>query len=182
MKKEKAKRIAKRITAFAAAVAMAATFTFPAEVGDGFFDGFGNAIVASAYDGEYNIADGNVTINGGGTYRIYSTDPNTSVANTILIKKDVSATIILENVNIDVSSSSGTAAFDIELYRGETSSGWVTIELKGKNTLKSGSGCAGVQKNGTNGGLIIQGDGELVAQGGARAAGIGSGHNWSTLR
>lgn len=27
---------------------MAATFTFPAEVGDGFFDGFGNAIVASA--------------------------------------------------------------------------------------------------------------------------------------
>ena len=37
----------KRITAFAAAVAMAAAFTFPAEIGDGFF-GFGNVIVASA--------------------------------------------------------------------------------------------------------------------------------------
>ena len=46
LKKEKAKRIARRITAFAAAAAMAATFTFPAEIGDGFFDGFGNAIVA----------------------------------------------------------------------------------------------------------------------------------------
>ena len=59
MKKENLKRIAKRITAFAAAAAMAATFTFPAEVGDGFFDGFGNAIVASAADhreGGYTIA------------------------------------------------------------------------------------------------------------------------------
>ena len=48
MKKERLKRIARRITAFAAAAAMAATFTFPTEIGEGFFDGFGNAIVASA--------------------------------------------------------------------------------------------------------------------------------------
>lgn len=40
----------KKLTAVAAAAAMAATFTFHAEVGDGFFDGFGNAIVASAAD------------------------------------------------------------------------------------------------------------------------------------
>ncbi len=67
MKKEKAKRITRRITAFAAAVAMAATFTFPAEVGDGFFDGFGNAIVASASSSDYDYtenSDGTVTING----------------------------------------------------------------------------------------------------------------------
>ncbi len=62
LKKEKLKRIARRITAFAAAVAMSATFTFPAEVGDGFFDGFGNAIVASA---EESTGDFTVT---GGTY------------------------------------------------------------------------------------------------------------------
>lgn len=58
MKKEKLKRIARRITAFAAAAAMAATFTFPTEIGEGFFDGFGNAIVASAADyteGGYTI-------------------------------------------------------------------------------------------------------------------------------
>lgn len=41
------KKQIKRITAFAAAVAMAAAFTFPAEIGDSFF-GFGNVIVASA--------------------------------------------------------------------------------------------------------------------------------------
>lgn len=41
----------KKLTAVvSAAAAMAATFTFHAEVGDGFFDGFGNAIVASAAD------------------------------------------------------------------------------------------------------------------------------------
>ena len=48
LKKERLKRIARRITAFAAAAAMAATFTFPTEIGDGIFYGFGNAIVASA--------------------------------------------------------------------------------------------------------------------------------------
>ena len=57
----------KRITAFAAAVAMAAAFTFPAEIGDSFF-GFGNVIVASAErSGEwvYTVnADQTVTITG----------------------------------------------------------------------------------------------------------------------
>ena len=48
LKKEGLKRTARRITAFAAAAAMAAAFTFPTEIGEVFFDGFGNAIVASA--------------------------------------------------------------------------------------------------------------------------------------
>ena len=55
MNKEKFKRQIRKITAFAAAVAMAATFTFPAELGDGFFDGFGNAIVASAETTTYDV-------------------------------------------------------------------------------------------------------------------------------
>lgn len=67
----------KRITAFAAAVAMATTFTFPAEIGDSFF-GFGNVIVASAESsGEwvYTVnADQTVNITGyqgwGGTVEI----------------------------------------------------------------------------------------------------------------
>ena len=58
LKKEKLKRIARRITAFAAAVAMSATFTVPAEVGDGFFDSFGNAIVASAETGNFTVTGG----------------------------------------------------------------------------------------------------------------------------
>ena len=71
------KKQIKRITAFAAAVAMAAAFTFPAEIGDSFF-GFGNVIVASAErSGEwvYTVnADQTVTITGyqgwGGTVEI----------------------------------------------------------------------------------------------------------------
>ena len=71
------KKQIKRITAFAAAVAMAAAFTFPAEIGDSFF-GFGNVIVASAERlGEwvYTVnADQTVTITGyqgwGGTVEI----------------------------------------------------------------------------------------------------------------
>ena len=65
--KYKMKKQIKRITAFAAAVAMAAAFTFPAEIGDSFF-GFGNVIVASAErSGEwvYTVnADQTVTITG----------------------------------------------------------------------------------------------------------------------
>ena len=61
------KKQIKRITAFAAAVAMAAAFTFPAEIGDGFF-GFGNVIVASAErsgNWGYTVnADQKVTITG----------------------------------------------------------------------------------------------------------------------
>ena len=61
------KKQIKRITAFAAAVAMAAAFTFPAEIGDSFF-GFGNVIVASAErsgNWGYTVnADQKVTITG----------------------------------------------------------------------------------------------------------------------
>ena len=61
------KKQIKRITAFAAAVAMAAAFTFPAEIGDSFF-GFGNVIVASAEssgDWIYTVNDDQtVTITG----------------------------------------------------------------------------------------------------------------------
>ena len=184
MKKERLKRIAKRITAFATAVAMAAAFTFPAEVGDGFFDGFGNAIVASAadYDREFNIADGNVTIDLDGTYRIYSNDPNTSVTNTITVAAGVSANITLDNVNIDVSGTgdihnAGVPAFQIA----SSSTGNVTITLAddSENTLKSGKYCAGLQKNGGTGKLTIQGGtngtGKLTAEGSFGGAGIGSG-------
>ena len=48
LNKENIRRRIRNVTAFAAALLLAAAFTFPAEIGDGFFDGFGNAIVASA--------------------------------------------------------------------------------------------------------------------------------------
>ena len=49
------------MTAVAAAVALALTFTFPAEIGDSFF-GFGNAIVANAAVTDISVTDGDALI------------------------------------------------------------------------------------------------------------------------
>lgn len=148
---------------------MAATFTFPTEIG-GIFEGFGNAIVASAvdYDAEYDISAGNVTISADGTYRIYgSTDTN-----TVTVAAGVSADITLDNVTIDVSGTDNACAFKIE----DDSTGEVTIDLVGENTLKSGAYCAGLQKSSNVAGigrLIIKstsGTGTLIATGGSGGA------------
>ena len=176
LKKEKLKRIAKRITAFAAAVAMAATFTFPAEVGDGIFEGFGNAIVASAAATSLNVTDGDVNITTSGDYVI----TGTTTANTITVAKNVSANITLENVSIDVSGTDDACAFKIA----DDSTENVTITLADgtENTLISGRNCAGIQKNGGGsdiGKLTIKGGasgtGKLTVKGGVYGAGIGSG-------
>ncbi|MCI7767622.1 MAG: hypothetical protein MSJ26_06545, partial [Oscillospiraceae bacterium] len=186
MKKEKLKRIARRITAFAAAVAMAATFTFPAEVGDGFFDGFGNAIVASAETGDFTVTGGTE-----GTDYSYAdnvltiltetplTISGTTTTDRIEVASGVSANITLDGVDIDVSSKSNTAAFKIA----DNSTGNVTITLAdgSENTLKSGRNCAGLQKNGSGEGigkLTIKsesGTGKLTATGDEYGAGIGGG-------
>ncbi|MGN0666469.1 MAG: DUF4214 domain-containing protein, partial [Huintestinicola sp.] len=201
MKKEKLKHIAKRITALAAAAAMAATFTFPAEIGDGFFEGFGNAIVASAvysYTGEaLDISNGSIEITGatefkyGGSFYTYFagdeiTVKGTTYANTITVAADVSANITLAGVNIDVSGTDGACAFKIA----DNSTGNVTITLAdgSENTLTSGMFCAGLQKNGTfisetQGKITIKGGttgtGKLNANGGMYGAGIGGGDDGS---
>ena len=62
----------------------------------------------------------------------------------------------------DRSSIDNTAAFVIE----DDSRGDVTITLDGDNTLISGSGCAGLQKNGEGeniGTLTINGTGTLLS-------------------
>ncbi|MGN1107211.1 MAG: leucine-rich repeat domain-containing protein, partial [Huintestinicola sp.] len=73
MNKENIRRRIRNVTAFAAALLLAAAFTFPAELGDGFFDGFGNAIVASAVTSgscgtnlTYTYDNGTLTISGTG--------------------------------------------------------------------------------------------------------------------
>ena len=98
--------------------------------------------------------------------------------NTIVVAKDVSANITLDGVDIDVSGTPDTCAFKIA----DNSEGNVTITLVdgSENTLKSGSGCAGLQKNGENGTLEIKGTtGTLTATSGNYGAGIGGGNNAS---
>ena len=83
---------------------------------------------------------------------------------------------LIAGVNID-----RTCAIAIE----EGSAGNVTITLADgtNNILKSGTGRAGIEKNGNSediGRLTINGTGSLIVQGGENAAGIGGGNGKST--
>ena len=102
----------------------------------------------------------------------------TTTQDRIEVASDVSANITLAGVNIDVSGTENACAFKIE----DESEGNVTITLAdgSENTLKSGSRCAGLQKNGnkiSTGTLTITGTGALTANGGHGAASIGGGRD-----
>ena len=97
-------------------------------------------------------------------------------------KKDTTVTI--EDVNIDVSGGeygTGKAAMSVE------GAGNTTLKLEGDNTLKSGWGRAGVEKNDetSSGKLTITADSNqdtLMAVGGSGGAGIGSANHNSTSK
>lgn len=149
----------------------------------------GNAAANTRY-GDFTVTGGTkgidfdfsgdvLTIKSSKALTVANTKP-VATTNRIEVEKNVSANITLQNVNIDVSGSGsidskilvrGNAAFQIA----DDSTGNVTITLVGENTLKSGVGCAGLQKNGGSGKLIILGNGTLRAVGGERGAGIGGG-------
>ena len=141
---------------------------------------------ALTYGTDYDYADGALTIKSDKAVTIKNVDPNTPTTDRIEVADGVSANITLAGVNINVSDMGETAAFKIA----DDSTGNVTITLANgtENTLKSGTNCAGLQKNGgeETGTLIIQGGsngtGNLTAIGGSGgygAAGIGGGSRGS---
>ena len=105
---------------------------------------------------------------------ITNNNKNTASSNTVTIEakdKDDKVEVKLDNVNIDTSKQNKAAV-------SVTGSGNTTIELDGSNTLKSGSGHAGLEHNktDTSGELTIQDNdknGSLKAVGGQFGAGIG---------
>lgn len=109
---------------------------------------------------------------------------NEAVQNIIKIinnctKKDTTVTI--ENVNIYQYAYDYKAAMSVE------GAGDTTLKLEGDNTLKSGNGYAGVEKNDntSSGKLTITADSNqntLMAVGGSGGAGIGSDNNNSTSK
>ena len=183
LKREKIKRIAKRISALATAVAMAATFTFPAEIGDGFFDGFGNAIVASAaeiYNGSaLDISNGSIVINSdnitqGSTSYTYSDGQmiivtGTSTTNYISVNSGKTTDITLQNASVGGSLASNVAAVSI------TGSSTANITLVGSNTLTGGYNAPGVfvAKDNTVS-FTAASTGSLTASGNNQAPGIGA--------
>ncbi len=121
---------------------------------------------------DYSYADGVLTILTDTELTIANSDPDTSTTDVINIADGVSAKLIFNGVNIDVSEINKTPAVKIA----DDSTGDVRITLVSgtENTLKSGMYSAGLEKNGANGTLEITGTGMLVAVGGDYSAGIGS--------
>ena len=113
-----------------------------------------------------------LTITGDGTYTISMRNGVTSTT-TDRIKMDpyVNANITLSGINIDVSSTSNTCAFDL-------SNATVHLTLAGTNILKSGSDRAGLQAPaGATLVIMAASTGSLEATGGSSGAGIGGGRN-----
>ncbi len=142
------------------------------------------SLPVSALAAEWDIGNGDITVNAGSSGQTVSQGggaavednapviKGSSTENTVTIhaEKDQTANVTLSGANIDVSSA-GKAAVST------TGEGNVNIELNGSNALKSGHSHAGLEKN-NDGNLTIQDkdkDGSLNAKGGQDGAGIGGG-------
>jgi len=118
----------------------------------------------------------NLIINQSGTYYITGTGSETS--DRIRIENswnspNITANIVLRDVNINVSTENNAVAFDINA--GTYNNINVNLILEGTNTLRSGNAQAGL-KVPLNGTLIISGTGTLNAHGGQNnGSGIGGG-------
>ena len=142
-----------------------------------------------AYAGTWDIADGDITVKAGdaeGTNRVTQGEKDVEDTDTVITgeSKENTVTIDTSEGNVDVTfddlkidaSDKGEAAVRVE-GKGDT-----TIELDGKNELKSGGYNAGLEKDGhePEGTLTIKDDkgkdGSLTAEGGDNGgAGIGGG-------
>ena len=142
-----------------------------------------------AYAGTWNIADGDITVKAGsteGTNRVTQGEKDVEDTDTVITGKSDEHTVTIDTSegNVDVTfddlkidaSDKGEAAVRVE------GNGDVSIELDGKNELKSGSYNAGLEKDShePEGTLTIKDDkgkdGSLTAEGGdGGGAGIGGG-------
>ena len=130
-------------------------------------------------DGDVNIVVNSTgtTVRGNaftGNEIVIEGDKDTAVDNSISIEvgENLAVTVVLRNVNIDVSGVFDTPAVRVK------GDGTVTFELEGVNTVKSAACHAGVEKN-SKGKLIFFSEtektGSLTAIGGDGGAGIGGG-------
>ena len=136
----------------------------------------GDITIEMKAGGAYSVTiknQGTTSYNNSDTsFTVTQSDSNTATGNTITIKAAAGQTakVTLSGVNIDVSTLPKAAV-------STDGGGEVIIELKGKNTVKSGKGHAGVEKGNASKLTIADdgNDGSLEATGGNDAAGIGGG-------
>lgn len=154
-----------------------------------------------AYAARWDIAEGNITVEAGGaerTNKVTQGGTTKEDTDTVITGKSKEHTVTIDtsggkvdvtfdDLKIDVSGKKeGDGSGDSPVDAGKAAvtvqgGGDATIELDGKNELKSGSGNAGLEKNKheSKGTLTIKDDkgkdGSLTAEGGDGGAGIGGG-------
>lgn len=154
-----------------------------------------------AYAARWDIADGDITVKAGdeGTNRVTQGEKeNVEDTDTVITGESKEHTVTIDtsggkvdvtfdDLKIDVSGKKeGDGSGDSSVYTGKAAvtvkgDGDATIELDGKNELKSGDYNAGLEKNEheSEGTLTIKDDkgkdGSLTAEGGEGGAGIGGG-------
>lgn len=171
------RKLALRVLSTAALMAMVSSIA-TAAFADTYYMENGSISIVAKENGNY-ITQGEIKDHKDeGETVITNQDSSTASKNTVTIKaeEDSTAKVTLKDVNIDVSDSR-KAAMTV------TGTGDTEIELKGDNTLVSGSGHAGLEKSDTygsepsqNGSLTINAkdtNSSLTATGGTRGAGIG---------
>lgn len=164
----------RRLFALALALLLAVSLPFSALAANWYLEN-GDITIHATENGQYvsqgdkhDVKDDDPTIS--------QNDSSTSTSNTITIDADENATanVTLDGVNIDVSKHTDNTTAGIQT----TGNGDVSIELDGKNSVKSAGLAAGLQKN-NSGNLTIKDDnttaGKLEASGGGGSAGIGGG-------
>ena len=120
---------------------------------------------------DYKFEDDVLRIDNGGAYVVSMANNAVATQERISIEAKEAVEFTLENVNINCSKKD-FAALEIN------SSEKVTLELKGKNSLNSGSDCAGIElKNNANLVITSSSGGQLDTHGGYFGAGIGGINN-----
>ena len=155
-----------------------------------------------AYAAQWDIANGDITVRAGdeGTNRVTQGEKDVEDTDTVITGKSEEHTVTIDTSGGDVDVTFDDLKIDVsDKDEGDDGSGHggkaavrvegdgnVTIELDGKNELKSGGYNAGLEKNGdeSEGTLTIKDDkgkdGSLTAEGGGDGgAGIGGGHERS---
>ena len=116
---------------------------------------------------DYKFEDDVLHIYNGGAYAVSMANNAVATQERISIKAKEAVELTLENVNINCSEKDFAA---LEINSPEK----VTLELKGKNSLNSGSDCAGIElKNNANLVITSSSGGQLDTHGGYFGAGIG---------
>ena len=121
---------------------------------------------------DYKFEDDVLRIYNGGAYVVSMANNAVATQERIRVTASAAVTLTLENVNISCSSGTDIAALEIN---GPEK---VTLELRGKNKLNSGAGCAGIElKNNATLVITSSSGGQLDTHGGYIGAGIGGINN-----